>query len=90
MSSRSCGIVTGYCFLLHGTAKHLKMPAVEAFAKLEPLSLGGIAGYLEIVGGILLILGLFTRPTAFVLAGMMAVAYFIGHATRRARGCCRW
>lgn len=73
-------IVTGYCFLLHGTAKHLKLPAIEMFAKLEPFSLSGIAGFLEIIGGVLLILGLFTRPTAFVMSGLMAFAYFLGHA----------
>jgi putative oxidoreductase len=73
-------IVAGYCFLLHGTAKHLKLPAVEMFANLDPFSLSGIAGFLEIIGGVLLILGLFTRPTAFVMSGLMAFAYFLGHA----------
>ena len=75
-------IISGLLFLQHGTAKHLKFPTVPMFAKLDPMSLVGIAGYLELVGGVLLILGLFTRTTAFILSGMMAVAYFIGHAPR--------
>jgi putative oxidoreductase len=76
-------IMSGLLFLQHGTAKHLKFPKVPMFDKLEPFSLSslsGIAGYLELVGGVLLILGLFTRTTAFILSGLMAVAYFIGHA----------
>jgi putative oxidoreductase len=78
-------IMSGLLFLQHGTAKHLKFPTVPMFDKLEPFSLSslsGIAGYLELVGGVLLILGLFTRTTAFILSGLMAVAYFIGHAPR--------
>ena len=78
-------IMSGLLFLQHGTAKHLKVPTVPMFDKLEPFSLSslsGIAGYLELVGGVLLILGLFTRTTAFILSGLMAVAYFIGHAPR--------
>lgn len=43
-------------------------------------SLYGAAGILEVVGGVLLLLGLFTRPTAFILSGQMAVAYFLIHA----------
>jgi putative oxidoreductase len=46
------------------------------------MSLPGINGMIELVGGILIVLGLFTRPVAFILAGDMAVAYFIGHAPR--------
>jgi len=76
-------IVTAYLFLRHGTAKLLGVPAVEAFKAGVPLmSMGGIAGVLEIVGGGLLLIGLFTRPTAFILSGEMAFAYFIGHASR--------
>lgn len=75
-------IVSGLLFLQHGTAKHLKIPALPMFAKVDPLSLSGIAGMLELAGGVLLILGLFTRCTAFVLSGLMAFAYFIGHAPR--------
>jgi putative oxidoreductase len=75
-------IMAGLLFLQHGTAKHFKIPVVPMFAKLELWSLPGIAGVLEIVGGLLLIVGLFTRSTAFVLSGLMAAAYFIGHAPR--------
>ena len=51
------------------------------FAKgVDPLSAAGISGMLELIGGVLLILGLFTRPVAFILSGLMAVAYFMAHA----------
>jgi putative oxidoreductase len=76
-------IVTAYLFLQHGTAKLLGVPAVEMFKNGVPLmSMGGIAGVIEIVGGVLLLIGLFTRPTAFILSGEMAFAYFIGHASK--------
>ena len=75
-------IVTGYMFLWHGTAKLFAIPHVAMFDGLQLFSLVGLAGVLELVGGILLILGLFIRPTAFVLSGFMAVAYFIGHANK--------
>ena len=55
---------------------------VAAFDKLQLFSLVGVAGILELVGGVLLLLGLFTRPVAFVLCGEMAFAYFIGHAPK--------
>ena len=72
-------IVTGLLIIQHGMAKIIGFPAVPAFAKLEPLSLIGAAGFIELIGGALLILGLLTRPAAFILAGEMAFAYFIGH-----------
>ena len=76
-------IVTAYLFLQHGTAKLLGVPDVEMFRAGVPLfSMIGIAGLLEIVGGVLLLIGLFTRPTAFILCGEMAFAYFIGHASQ--------
>lgn len=75
-------IVTAYLFLLHGTAKLLDFPHVAMFDNLPLMSLSGIAGIFELIGGVLLIIGLFTRPTAFVLSGMMAVAYFIAHASQ--------
>ena len=75
-------IVTAYLLIQHGTAKHFGFPHVAMFDNLVPLSLPGIAGILEIVGGALLLIGLFTRPVAFVLSGLLAFAYFIGHAPR--------
>ena len=74
-------IVTGYLFLLHGSAKLLGIPHVAMFDGLQPLSIMGFAGGLELVGGALLILGWMTRPVAFLLAGEMAVAYFMAHAS---------
>ncbi len=74
-------IVAGYTFLLHGSAKLLSMPHVAMFDGLQLFSLYGLAGVLELVGGLLLVLGLFTRPVAFVLSGQMAVAYFMAHAS---------
>jgi putative oxidoreductase len=73
-------IVTGFLFLQHGTAKLFHVPHVASFDSLQVLSLVGFAGMLEITGGLLLLLGLFTRLTAFLLSGEMAVAYFIEHA----------
>jgi putative oxidoreductase len=76
-------IVTGLLFLEHGTSKYFNFPATEYFANgVEVFSLMGLAGALEIIGGLLIIIGLFTRITAFVLAGFMAVAYFMAHATQ--------
>ena len=73
-------IVAGYLFIAHGTTKIFQAPYIEMFANVPLASLAGIAGLLEVTGGALLILGLFTRPAAFVLSGLMAFAYFIGHA----------
>jgi putative oxidoreductase len=73
-------IVAAYLFLLHGSAKLLKVPHVAMFDNLQLLSLFGVAGILELVGGALLLIGLFTRPVAFILSGEMAVAYFMEHA----------
>lgn len=75
-------IVTAFLFLQHGTAKLLHLPHVEMFDNLSVFSLIGLAGLLEVVGGVLLLLGLFTRPTALILSGEMAVAYFMAHAPR--------
>lgn len=76
-------IVSGLLFLAHGTAKLLGFPATEMFA--QPPEMGSliwIAGVIELVGGALIALGLFTRPAAFVCSGQMAAAYFIGHASQ--------
>ena len=70
-------ILAAATFLTHGTMKLLGWPAPFPY----PLStLTTIAGSLEIVGGILLVIGLFSRPVAFILSGLMACAYFLGHA----------
>jgi len=73
-------IVTGFLFLQHGSAKLLGMPHVAMFDGLQLMSLMGLAGVLELVGGTLVMIGLFTRPAAFILSGQMAVAYFMAHA----------
>ncbi len=70
-------IMTGLLLFQYGIAKILKFPVLPYFAKLTPLITA--AGAIELVGGALLILGLFTRPVAFILSGLMAFAYFIGH-----------
>jgi putative oxidoreductase len=75
-------IVSGLLLLQYGTAKLLGWPAVEMFKNLTWSSLFGIAGLFELIGGILLVLGLFTRPVAFILSGEMAAAYFIEHFPR--------
>jgi putative oxidoreductase len=71
-------IVTALLFISHGTGKLLGFPDTGMSPPL--LSLAGFAGVLEIVGGILIVLGLFTRSAAFILSGEMAVAYFMAHA----------
>jgi putative oxidoreductase len=76
-------IMVGLLFLEHGLAKILDFPhqpnrSPYALFTLVP----GFQGLLELVGGLLLALGLFTRPVAFVLSGNMAVAYFMAHAPR--------
>jgi putative oxidoreductase len=73
-------IVTGYLLIPHGTAKLLGVPHQEMFDGLQLMSLMGLAGILEAFGGALFLIGLFTRPVAFVLCGFMAAAYFMGHA----------
>jgi putative oxidoreductase len=75
-------IVTAFIFLLHGSAKILHVPFQQQYLNVAPFSLIWWAGILELVGGLLLLLGLFTRPVAFLLAGEMAVAYFMAHAPR--------
>jgi putative oxidoreductase len=71
-------VVAALLFMSHGTMKLLGFPASDFQPPL--FSLFGLAGILEIAGGLLLVLGLFTRPVAFILAGEMAVAYFVAHA----------
>lgn len=74
-------IITGLLFIEHGLMKFFNFPPSEMFANgVELMSIYGLAGILELVGGALIILGLFTRPVAFILSGEMAFAYFMGHA----------
>jgi putative oxidoreductase len=73
-------IVTALLFLQHGLAKLFHFPHVAMFDQMELFSLGGLAGVIELVGGILLLVGLFVRPAAFIVSGEMAVAYFLVHA----------
>ena len=71
-------IVAGYCFLLHGVMKFGLLGGTQV----EMVSLLGLAAIIEVVGGALIIVGLFTKPVAFIASGQMAVAYFIGHVAR--------
>jgi len=74
-------VITGLLFLEHGTQKLFSFPP-SANPGPALFSLLGFQGIIEIVGGILILIGLFTRPVAFILAGDMAVAYFMRHAPR--------
>ena len=75
-------IMVAFLFMQVGSAKLFAFPAaVMPGGGTAPLtSLPGIAGFLEVFGGALIMLGLFTRPVAFLLSGEMAFAYFLGHA----------
>lgn len=75
-------IVTAYLFITHGTAKLFGVPHQDMFDGLKLLSMVGFAGILEVVGGALFLIGLFTRPVAFILCGFMAVAYFMAHGSQ--------
>ena len=74
-------IVTALIFMEHGTQKLFGFPPGNNPSP-ALFSLYGFAGVLEVVGGLLILVGLFTRPVAFILAGEMAFAYFMGHAPR--------
>ena len=74
-------IVVGFLYTQHGMAKLFHVPHVAMFDTLQLMSLIGVAGVLELLGGLLLLIGWFTRPTAFILSGEMAVAYFMAHAS---------
>ena len=76
-------IVAAFVFTQFGTAKLFAFPgAIMPGGGTVPVaSLLGLAGVLEALGGLFLLVGLFTRPVAFLLAGEMAVAYFIGHGS---------
>lgn len=72
-------IVTGFLFLFHGLQKLFGMYGGQV---VELASLRGAAGMIELVGGILVMIGLFTSITAFICSGEMAVAYFMAHQPR--------
>lgn len=74
-------IVAAFLFMQHGAQKLFEFPAWQG-PPVKLMSLGGVAGVLEFFGGLLLLVGLFTRPVAFVLSGLMAFAYFLGHASK--------
>jgi putative oxidoreductase len=71
-------IVAAILFILHGTQKVIGFPAAEFSPPL--MSLFGLAGIIEIVAGLMILVGFFTRPAAFIAAGEMAVAYWMAHA----------
>jgi putative oxidoreductase len=72
-------IVTAFMFMMHGVQKWFGFPTPRT-SPIELWSLSGVAGLMELVGGFLLLIGLFSRPVAFLLSGEMAFAYFIAHA----------
>jgi putative oxidoreductase len=73
-------IITGLLFFEHGTAKYLNFPHLERVP--ETMSMPGIGGLFELVGGALIAIGFLTRPVAFLVSGEMAIAYFYAHAPR--------
>ena len=73
-------IVAGLCFLEHGLMKIVGFPAPMGHGALPPMMMA--AGAIELVGGALIALGLFSRIAAFICSGEMAVAYFIAHFPR--------
>jgi putative oxidoreductase len=76
-------IMVGMLYMEHGFAKILDFPHQSTHVPYAPFTLNpGLQGLLEFVRGLLLALGLFTRTVAFILAGDMAVAYFMAHAPR--------
>ena len=75
-------IVTALIFIEHGTQKLIGWPAPPASGLPAVMTLSWIGGVLEAVGGVFILLGLFTRPVAFILSGEMAVAYWMFHAPR--------
>jgi putative oxidoreductase len=72
-------IYTGLILLEHGTGKFLGFPVVPSFANVQINSMIGASGVIELIGGALLTIGLFTRPVAFILSGFAAVGYFMVH-----------
>jgi len=75
-------IVAALEILQHGTSKLFGFPAYPAFANVQINSLMGVSGIIELIGGLLFLVGLFTRPVAFILCGFTAAAYFMVHASK--------
>ena len=75
-------IVVGLAFLEHGTGKLLNFPVLPGIHQILPPAMLYFTGTVELVGGLLIVVGAFTRLTAFVLAGFMAFAYFMAHFPR--------
>ena len=73
-------IVSGLMFMMHGTQKILGWPSSEMKGPLPPIALA--AGWIELVGGFLILIGLFAGIAAFICSGQMAVAYFVAHAAK--------
>lgn len=73
-------ITSGFLFIWHGTVKLLNFPIDYPYGPLNPMTTA--AGAIEIIGGILIMIGLFTRPAAFICSGTMAVAYWMAHGTQ--------
>jgi len=73
-------VISALLFIEHGTMKLFAFPAAQMEGPLPPLLLA--AALLEVVGGLLVLIGLFTRPIAFILSGQMAVAYFMAHGPK--------
>jgi putative oxidoreductase len=73
-------IIAGFLFVAHGAQKLFGFLAPPGMPAFPAFSLMWVAGVLELFGGLLFLIGLFTRPVAFILAGQMAVAYFMAHA----------
>ena len=73
-------IITGFLFLWHGTQKFFNFPIEFPYGPLNAVT--SAAGSIEIVGGILVMIGLFTRPAAFICSGTMAAAYWMAHGTK--------
>ena len=84
-SQRALGVLrvmAGLLFLEHGSAKLFGFPHVTMYDHLEVVSFIGFGGLIELIGGAMVALGLYTRVAAFVVSGEMAVGYFLFHAPR--------
>lgn len=73
-------IITGFLFLWHGSQKLLAFPAASSYQ--PPAYILYVAGPIELIGGVLVMIGLFTRWTAFICSGLMAAAYWIAHGSK--------